>query len=348
MFVLLLLSGHSAASERPRQTPESAKTPTTHSPSEQDSNTEAASATKQPQGEIDIQPMLAEPSIKASSSAHSDGAETPLLSPAHADHSHDESLQSTPTPDIATDEHALPEHNNDTPPPALQAQQLIDDLEPLAETAEIPSNEHAVPVQDNNTEILASQAIQAGNFAEAYYLWRPLAEAGMASAQYGIGWMYHNGYGLAIDDEKAARWWERAAEQGHIEALFALGMLYSLGEGQVERAMIRAVDYYYQAAQQGHEDARLLLQGLLARNNPHALDLLLLKLEQGEELPFGQSLEVTQPRGNIRKGVGTGTPVLITVEQGEPLRQFNKKGKWLQVLLPQRRLVGWIHRSLVR
>lgn len=109
------------------------------------------------------------------------------------------------------------------------------------------------------------KAIKSGNFAEAYYLWRPLAEGGDPSAQYGIGWMYHNGYGLAIDDQKAYEWWSRAAAQNYVEAIFSIGTLYQFGYGPLQKNMRIALGYYLMAAVAGHEESRLILQTMLNR-----------------------------------------------------------------------------------
>ena len=106
----------------------------------------------------------------------------------------------------------------------------------------------------------AVHAMREGNFAEAYCILRPHAEAGDAEAQYNVGWMYLNGYGLAINDSLALEWWQRAADQGHVDAIFSMAMLYSLGEGQVRKDMDRAVDLYLLAAEEGHEDARLIIR----------------------------------------------------------------------------------------
>src|SRR5690242_3706768 len=75
----------------------------------------------------------------------------------------------------------------------------------------------------------ARAAMEAGNYAEAYHLWRGLADGGDADAMYNLGWMYHNGYGLLINDVEAQRWWEAAASGGSADALSALGNLLRIG-----------------------------------------------------------------------------------------------------------------------
>jgi hypothetical protein len=191
--------------------------------------------------------------------------------------------------------------------------------------------------------------IQQGNFAEAYYLWRPRAEAGDAEAQYGIGWMYHNGYGLAINDNEASSWWELAARQGHIDATFALGMLYGLGEGEVRRDMERAIGYYHSASRKGHEDARLLLHTLIQQGNPHAHQLMLTLLGEGRisEISTTEVASIISNKANVRRGGSTKHKVLTTLNKGHALFPLKRQGRWLLVGIAGRSYIGWIHDSLV-
>jgi len=45
----------------------------------------------------------------------------------------------------------------------------------------------------------AKTAFQAGDYEHALRIWRPLAEHGDASAQFGLGVMYYHGYHLRLD-----------------------------------------------------------------------------------------------------------------------------------------------------
>ena len=62
-------------------------------------------------------------------------------------------------------------------------------------------------------------AYQAGDFRAALGLWRPLAAAGEARAQYNVGVMYADGRGVSRNRAEAIRWWQRAGEQGHADNL---------------------------------------------------------------------------------------------------------------------------------
>jgi len=63
---------------------------------------------------------------------------------------------------------------------------------------------------------------------------------------------------------EAARWFRRAAQQGHAYAQSHLGKLYELGDG-VPRDWRRAVHWYRLAALQGRGEAAARLAALLGR-----------------------------------------------------------------------------------
>jgi len=94
-------------------------------------------------------------------------------------------------------------------------------------------------------------AYDSGDFATALREWKPLAEAGYASAQYNLGVMYDNGAGVVQDYAEAVRWYRLAAEQGNAKAQSNLGLVYDLGKGVVQD-YAEAVRLYRLAAEQGH------------------------------------------------------------------------------------------------
>ena len=54
-----------------------------------------------------------------------------------------------------------------------------------------------------------------GDYVTAVREWRPLAEQGHMEAQYELGFLYSCGFGVPLDYYEAAKWYKRAAEQGH-------------------------------------------------------------------------------------------------------------------------------------
>ncbi len=100
-----------------------------------------------------------------------------------------------------------------------------------------------------------------GDYATALCEFRPVAEQGDAEAQYNLGLLYDNGWGVPQDYGQARQWFEKAASQGVADAQFNLGMLYASGHG-VSQDYVQAWQWYEQAAAQGHAAAQLRL-GLL-------------------------------------------------------------------------------------
>lgn len=188
-------------------------------------------------------------------------------------------------------------------------------------------------------------ALMEGNYAEAYCLWKPLAERGYAEAQYHIGWLYANGNGLAVDIERALAWWMRAAAGGHADAEFAVGLAYTTGEG-IKKDLDEAVKWYLAAARQGHGDARDILVRL---NGDPALDLLQAHPELAREAWFGWAATIDSDRINVRAGPGTGHKIVASLEKNAQVRIVGTRGEWLMVALPPAKggTVAWIHKSLV-
>jgi TPR repeat protein len=63
---------------------------------------------------------------------------------------------------------------------------------------------------------------------------------------------------------EAARWFKKAAEQGHARAQFNLGTMCERGRG-VEQSYVAAAEWYKEAASQGHTDAQLAVFKVLEK-----------------------------------------------------------------------------------
>ena len=104
----------------------------------------------------------------------------------------------------------------------------------------------------------AMAASTRGDYATAIMLLRPLADRGIAAAQFRLGVMYDNGWGVPQDRVEAVDWYRKAAEQGNAVAQHYLGVMYDNGEG-VPQDHVQAVDWYRKAADQGYADAQVSL-----------------------------------------------------------------------------------------
>lgn len=110
----------------------------------------------------------------------------------------------------------------------------------------------AGPLQDG------VQAFEAGNYTLALELWTPLAKQGDADAQYNLGLLHANGWGVPKNPREAMRWYTLAARQGVADAQFNLGLFYAEGLGTF-RSDRDAVEWWELAAKRDHAEARFNL-----------------------------------------------------------------------------------------
>lgn len=140
------------------------------------------------------------------------------------------------------------------------------------------------------------QAFNTGDFDKAFREWLPLALEGNPDAQFNIGYMYANGFGLDENLAEAANWYRRSAETGIPDAQYNLALLYSSGRG-VERNLERSAHWFLAAALRGHPEARLNMGMLLsvgAGVEPDLIEaykwtgLAVRQLPEGERQDFAQ------------------------------------------------------------
>ena len=88
---------------------------------------------------------------------------------------------------------------------------------------------------------LSAQSVTAGidawqraDYSGAVAIWRPLAERGDADAEFNLGQAYRLGRGVPTNLAAAKTWFERAANQGHIDAETTLGLLLFQNGDQAE------------------------------------------------------------------------------------------------------------------
>jgi DNA-binding NtrC family response regulator len=93
------------------------------------------------------------------------------------------------------------------------------------------------------------------NYAEAVKWFRMAAERGHAQAQWHLGVCHADGLGVAQDEAEAVKWYLMAAEQGLAEAQNDLGVCYHNGQG-VPRDYAEAAKWYRKAAEQGNNAAQ--------------------------------------------------------------------------------------------
>jgi TPR repeat protein len=107
-------------------------------------------------------------------------------------------------------------------------------------------------------------AYDRGDYATALREMKPLAENGVAGAQYTLGFLHDKGLGVKQDYKEALRWYRLAADQGHAPAQLNLGSLYGNGQG-VPQDYKEAFRWCRLAADQGDDYAQYNL-GLMYAN----------------------------------------------------------------------------------
>src|SRR5215467_5646768 len=131
-------------------------------------------------------------------------------------------------------------------------------------------------------------AYERGDYETALKEFRPLAEQGIAIAQYSLGVMYDNGEGVVRDFREASRWYRSAAEQGYAAGQFHLAILYLRGNG-VPQDYAEAAKWLKFAAERGNESAQTRLGELylngegVAQNDVMAYTWLSLAAAQGQK-----------------------------------------------------------------
>ncbi|MGH6652544.1 MAG: SPOR domain-containing protein [Sphingopyxis sp.] len=95
---------------------------------------------------------------------------------------------------------------------------------------------------------------EAGSPQQAVSIWRPLALAGDADAQFNLGQAYKLGRGVPADLVQAEDWYRRAAKQGHLQAEDNLGLVLFTANRREE-----AMPYIVRSAARGEPRAQYVL-----------------------------------------------------------------------------------------
>ncbi|MGB0712388.1 MAG: SH3 domain-containing protein [Gammaproteobacteria bacterium] len=191
----------------------------------------------------------------------------------------------------------------------------------------------------------AAEAMTRGDYAIAYCHYHPLARQGDAEAQYNLGWMYANGYGLAQDEAKALIWWRKAARQNHSDAVVAVAMAYLHGDG-TKKDKTEALKWLVEAAEHGVDDAMEIILTLVAQETPEAKAVMARLIQENSDL-LTVRYRIKVPRANVRKGPDKGQALIETLKEGDPLVGLGAEGNWIRVGLPGSGQIGWIYKTLL-
>ena len=93
------------------------------------------------------------------------------------------------------------------------------------------------------------------------------ADDGHPESMFLLGVAYAQGRGVEKSDPTAARWFHQAAKRGHVRARTSMGYLYSIGRG-VRHDLILAYLFIYQAMSEGDLLAKDMMNKLRKQMNP--------------------------------------------------------------------------------
>jgi hypothetical protein len=82
------------------------------------------------------------------------------------------------------------------------------------------------------------------------------ATAGDANAQFELAEIYYKGEGVMKNYDTAFVWFEKAANQGHVESQHQMGHIYEYGVALVGKDNKKAFEWFHKAAEQGHMPAQ--------------------------------------------------------------------------------------------
>ena len=89
----------------------------------------------------------------------------------------------------------------------------------------------------------------------AFKLFEKAAQQGHTNAMFNLGAMYKNGQGTDPSIEKAHAYCNMAADRGHSGAQYNIGCAYYNGDAGFNQSFEMAREWWTKAAAQGHEEA---------------------------------------------------------------------------------------------
>jgi len=93
------------------------------------------------------------------------------------------------------------------------------------------------------------------------------AENGNAGAQFTVARSYELGKRVKSDKKKAIQWYTKAADQGHTDAAYRLGLLYYKGLGGFKIDLKKAFQYLSLAAKANHKNSQANLAKMYANGD---------------------------------------------------------------------------------
>ncbi|MFD7479319.1 tetratricopeptide repeat protein [Streptomyces sp. NPDC059837] len=119
-------------------------------------------------------------------------------------------------------------------------------------------------------EVMGAAALEIDkDYGKAYRYLKLAADAGVSSAQRGVGYLLTEGLGCEKDLEMAAALFRMAADSGDVVAKFNLGGMYLRGEG-VPESEEKGIELLEEASVEGLDDASVQLADIKASVEDYA------------------------------------------------------------------------------
>ena len=193
-----------------------------------------------------------------------------------------------------------------------------------------------------------------GAYAKALQLLRPLADQGVATAQFVLGSAYGKGSGVPKDETQAVAWYRKAADQGNADAQNSLGVAYALGHGVAKDEAV-ALAWYRRAADQGDAEAQVNLgamyyQGIsVDRNEAQAVMWYRMAADQGDRNgQYNLGLAYDSGAGVPKDEAQAAAWYNKAASQGSSEAQFNLANDYESgsgVEKDERQAVAWYHKA---
>lgn len=190
---------------------------------------------------------------------------------------------------------------------------------------------------------------------------RSLAENGDASAQYNMGVLYDQGYGVEQDYAKARQWYKKAAAQRYGRAEHNLGIMYEAGKG-VPRDPSKAAHWFRRGADDGQAASQnnlavLYMKGEgVPQNTGKAAFWTARAAAAGnsaaiENLPRITSdlphIHVNADDVNVRDQPNREARVVRHLDSDTVAVVLARRDDWSQILLPNSYTTGWVANFLL-
>jgi len=143
------------------------------------------------------------------------------------------------------------------------AERIITIPQSISSSATLPPD-RVQQIASNKDLQAANDAFRNKDYARAYTLLLPLAQAGDKEAQFTMGLLLRNGYGRTKDTAEAIRWFRLSAAQTYSPAEYNLGTLYS-AEPSVPKDYNEAIFWLNRASGHGNLGAKALLDQVTAQ-----------------------------------------------------------------------------------